>query len=83
MKVKSDKTNQDIVNIVKETREWAVRTHNTKNGKDYGYLKKKLPVQNDYDRAKTLYYWFSYNNVNTWELYKLKKPNSEFETYIH
>jgi hypothetical protein len=80
--MKSDKTNEDIVNLVIETREWAVMTHNTKNGKDYAYLKKRLPVQNDYDRAKTLYYWFSYKNRNDWRSYRELKPNSEFEPYF-
>jgi hypothetical protein len=80
--MKSDKTNEDIVNIVIETRAWAIKTHNTKNGKDYDCLKRKLPVQNDYDRAKTLYYWYSYKNRNTWHYYRKVKPNSEFETYL-
>jgi hypothetical protein len=80
--MKSGKTNEEIVKAVIETRTWAIKTHNTKNGKDYGYLKKKLPVQNDYDRAKTLYYWRSYKNHNNWNYYKKMKPNSEFETYL-
>jgi hypothetical protein len=80
--MKLGKTNKDIIRIVKETREWAVKTGNTKNGKDYGCLKMKLEVQNDYDRAKTLYYWYSYKNFNNWEYYRKMKPNSEFEKYL-
>jgi hypothetical protein len=80
--MKPDKTNEEIVNIVIETRSWAVRTRNTKNGKDYARLKKRLPVQNDYDRAKTLYYWFAYKNINNWNYYRERKPESEFEPYL-
>jgi hypothetical protein len=80
--MKSDKTNEDIVKAVIETRSWAIRTHNTKNGNDYGYLKSKLPIQNDYDRAKTLYYWYSYKNRNNWHYYLRVKPDSEFKRYL-
>jgi hypothetical protein len=80
--MKLKKTNEDIVKAVIVTRSWAIRTHNTKNGKDYRYLKNKLRVQNDYDRAKTLYYWYSYKNLNNWDYYRKVKPNSEFEIYL-
>jgi hypothetical protein len=80
--MKSDKTNEDIVKAVIETRAWAIRTHNTKNGNDYRRLKNKLRIQNDYDRAKTLYYWYSYKNFNNWDYYRKAKPNSEFEIYL-